>query len=586
MKNYFLKNALIHLLGIVTFIILFLYTGPDIISEPKVLFSDLGDTLVAISIMSWVSSCILDVVCSISNYPIFYPENGALFFTENMIGISIIYGVLLKLVDQYNYAYNLTIIFLGVANYYSMFVLMRFLGIKYIASIFSGICFAMTPYLIRYVPHIHLHALAFWPLSLIAVNKLIDTKKIEYIYAIAFLLALQLYFGISLGIFLTLIIFIVILVAQFISPCLLGCFIKRPRNYFGHTLGSALIFMLLVFPLAKGYSNVLKNHDFTRQINDTIAYSLDVLAIPIYLLPKQFINYFANPQVQLNIQHVSEAGLIGITPFVSILSYIVMLKYCKKGNMITKEYAFLPKATLIGALVVGSLMLGPVLIVAGHVTNISLPYSILYNVFPGIKGMRVPVRFIIPFSFFSAIIFGIALNYALNYLASKDASAGSGKDKILFVIVITFLIGAFVRDRVSYDYPKGVEAVRLQKIPKVYEYIKAHSNSPVLELPMWPPSETTFIYFYYQLFDNNPRLGGISSYFPVSFLKFQDNMSHCPDELCFNIISESSAQYLIVHLDSMNEKSRNSWLNFQYDINDFHFVGNIDSALLWSRNMK
>lgn len=575
----------LHVLGLVVFGILYLSTGPDILRSPHSLFADGGDTLIAISLMSWVNQCFATFGCNISDFPIFYPEKGVLFFTEHMIGMAIIYGLFVKLVGEFHYAYNLTIIAFDVANYYSMFLFLRFLRVNYVGAFLAGASFATTPYLLQYLPHIHLHPLFLWPIALMALSKFIETTNARWTYAIAALVAFQLYFAVSLGIMLAFIVVVIFIIGVLSEKFrLVRNFMTNPLYYFIHMGGVILLFYVLVYPLADGYSQIQKQHDFTRALYDSIPYSLDALAIPVHLISKHLFDVAMNLQPPLNIQHLSQAWLIGFTPFAALLMFGLMARLASGSGSsnnieIDSRLNFWKKTSVISALLTGSLMLGPVLVIAGHATKIPLPYSLFYGTFPGFSAMRVPVRFIIPFSFFLAIILGIVIHTALEYLVSKAPS----RRKVLPMIVIMVVLGAFVRDRVAFNYPNGVPATHFKTIPKVYDFIKDRPGSPVLELPLWPPSAPTFAYFYYQMFDWSPRLGGISSFFPASFFRLRDDTANCPSENCFKRISESTAEYLIVHLNHMDEDARKRWDVVAHDFLDFNFVGKIDGALLWSR---
>lgn len=184
-----LVSSGLHLLALLVFSFVYFLTGPEVLRSPHELFADRGDTLIAISLMSWVRHCIGISSCNIPDFPIFFPDKGALFFTEHMIGMSIIYAFYLKILTTPWFAYNLTIITFDFTNFYSLFFLMRFMGIGYIGAFMAGASFSLMPYLMQYLPHIQLHPLFLWPFSLIALIKFFETKRPVWLYAIAMMVA-------------------------------------------------------------------------------------------------------------------------------------------------------------------------------------------------------------------------------------------------------------------------------------------------------------------------------------------------------------------------------------------------------------
>lgn len=142
---------------------------------------------------------------------------------------------------------------------------------------------------------------------------------------------------------------------------------------------------------------------------------------------------------------------------------------------------------------------------------------------------------------------------------------------------------AFVVDR-SFPYSKRSVAWTETSIPVAYDVVKANPGLPVLELPMWPPSKETFKYFYYQIQDWNPRLGGISSFFPEQFYQLRGHMNSCPSQECFDIISKSKADILIVDMTSFNHDKQKHWIASDLDPYGFYLQEESDNeSMVWLR---
>ena len=88
------SSGLAHLVCLCAFILVCLIAGPDNFRAPHELLPDLQDSLLAMALMSWPAHCLQLPQCSIADFPIFYPEQGALFFTDGLLGIGLIFNLL------------------------------------------------------------------------------------------------------------------------------------------------------------------------------------------------------------------------------------------------------------------------------------------------------------------------------------------------------------------------------------------------------------------------------------------------------------------------------------------------------------
>lgn len=574
------RTAFAHIAGVAVFLFLYLATGPDTVRSPRLLISDTGDTLIAMSIMSWVSAGLSTANCRIADFPIFHPIQGALFFTEPMLGPAVIYGPLANCWGDQNFAFNLTVILLDALNYYSLFLFLRFLRIGHIASFCGAASFGLTPFLLRYMAHIQLHPLFPFSLTFMALTRFFEGRNGRWLYVIASLIALQLYFSTTLGIMLAFFVGLACLTACFSKDFALTSRLKQsPLHYLTNACLAFAVLIVLVLPLICGYYDVIKRFSFTRAWSDNIPFSLDSLAIVALLLRKAFVYLGVNWSIP--IQNESEVYLAGLTPFIAVLLLILTRRHFTTTLTASNRSRnlFWCKTAVILSILAGGLTLGPSLVFATHDTHFPLPYRLFCYIFPGFNAMRAPVRFLVPCLFFASIVFAYLLHYA-HVGATNNASL---KSRLLLVAAAILAIGAFAHDR-NISYPKGLLfSKELLPVPKVYEHVQNSPGLPVLEIPVWPPSFPTFSYFYYQSLDKNPRLGGISSFFPPSFFALRDNLSPKKHEKHLRFIASTEAKILIVHLCHLPHAEQTQWLALANDFDKFRFVGNIDGALLWTR---
>lgn len=190
--------ALVYLLCIGAFLLVCVLTGPEDFRAPHALLPDLEDSVLAMALMSWPAQCLQSPQCSIADFPIFYPEQGASFFTDSLIGIGLIFNSLkLFLSDQLSC--SLTLLPLSCLNFYSFFLLIRFTRIRYFAAFLAAVFAAMT-YVLQFGSHVQLYNLFLWPLSLLLCLKLLESRRPSWLYGLRVALVLTLYLSMSIAI--------------------------------------------------------------------------------------------------------------------------------------------------------------------------------------------------------------------------------------------------------------------------------------------------------------------------------------------------------------------------------------------------
>ena len=584
LKSFNRSQFISHILCLGGFGLLCIFTGPDNFRFPNQFLPDDQDTILAMALMSWPAHCIQSANCTISDFPIFYPQTGALFFTDSLIGIGLIFNSL-KIIFSNQLSYNLTLLTLTVANYYSFFLLMRYMRIRYFASFLAATMFAMMPYLMQYGAHIQIYFLCFWPLSLIAVLKLFETRNVRWMYVIGLLLSFTFYFSMSVAIKqLFFILFAGIVVFVSIKNSQRKKIIWQKWTV--HALISVFISGLLLFPLAYQYYLVRQEHPFIREIENSIPFSLDLIALPRYILssvlPEKILNIVGMRPVDL--QNYSDIAFSGFSTWMALFSCVIALKLLLPSDDVDtfrhSRVKILARISFASFLLSMVLMLGPYIVITGESTSIPSLYSLFYYFVPGFKALRVPVRFIVPMVLYAAILMGICLDLSLNILTESH----NKYQKITAFFLTAILFAALIVDRSSIEYTGRKLALSNSSVPSAYKVVQANPDKPLLELPMWPPSPKTFKYFHYMMLDWNPRLGGISSFFPEQFYQLRGHMNSCPSQECFDIISKSKADILIVDMTSFNHDKQKHWIASDLDPYGFHLQEESDNeSMVWLR---
>ena len=95
-----------------------------------------------------------------------------------------------------------------------------------------------------------------------------------------------------------------------------------------HSLISVFISGLILLPLAYQYYLVRQEHSFIREIENSIPFSLDLIALPRYVLssvlPENILNIFGMRPVDY--QNYSDIAFSGFSAWMALFSCVIALK--------------------------------------------------------------------------------------------------------------------------------------------------------------------------------------------------------------------------------------------------------------------
>lgn len=438
--------------------------------------------------------------------------------------------------------------------------------------LFGAVSFSAQPFILNYLAHIQLVPTFFFPLALLCITNLLNGKNTAYFY-LALVVICQFYFSMTLGVFIAFMITITLVVLGSLDTTFKKNVNLHRLLHIRYTLAAAALAFILLFPLLWNYGLIAHAYEFTRNLKDSVPFSTEPLALLVNYLP-----FTLNLD---HIQHWSESRFLGwLFPCV-VVAYFLS-RFSGQFPINHAPHSMLGVSIILMVLFI-LLMFGPFLIINGQQTNVPLPFALFYYIFPGFNGMRVPVRFVIPAVFMGSIAIALLLDrvsHRINVLGYKANWIVNKMRPMIFLL----LVAGWGADRMI-KYSDGIYASSLQPLPAVYNHIEIATEDPLLEIPVWPGS-VSVIYFYYQLFDNRPRLSGLSSFFPKSFFTLRDITDQCPSDNCLRYLESSTAKTLIVHLDKISAEKRGAWNLHLYNFGSFTYKGAFGESLLWERILK
>jgi hypothetical protein len=342
---------------------------------------DRGDPLLVTWILWWSTQAV-PLTDAWWNAPAFYPSQGVLAFSENLLGLAPITAPIIALTHAplvgYNAAFLLSYLFSGLGAYLLAFVLTR----RHDASFVAALAFAFAPYRLSHTQHLQLLSSYWMPVAIAALHLYLARPKWRWaaLFAVSWLLQ-----ALACGYYLFyLTIFVLLWLAWF-----------APRRLAARDAARLVVAWgaggLAIAPVLLGYRAIHATYGFKRSPVEVLNYSADVAGL-----------WSASPDslvwrwVHAGVGSESEQ-FPGLTVLILFVAGAVILVRQKGGS-------FRVKAKAAGAGVTGCfgfygltavlmwvLSLGPRPTFHGQPLGVYGPYALLMNL-PGFNGMRVPAR--------------------------------------------------------------------------------------------------------------------------------------------------------------------------------------------------
>lgn len=430
---------------------------------------DLGDPLFSMWRMGWIAHQLSGDPRPFFDANIFNPTPLTLTFSDSMLLPSLLAAPFLDAGLRPSIVYNAFFLAGILASGLATYFLVKRLTRSIPAAFIGGLLYTLHPYRFEHYAHFELQMTMWMPLGLLALLRFCDSLRLRDAMLAALCMAAQLYSSMYYGIFFPLFAGAIVITLLVLTRAPWGR-VLRPAAVAG------LVAVVLAAPLAGPYvrAQAIKGE---RDEGVVKFYSAD---IEDFFRPHQRLATYTGhllPDV-----HPERALFPGFSPLVlSLVSLAPPI-----GQM---RLAF-----TAGLLVAGDMTQG---------LNGSL-YPFLYDVFPPIRGMRVPARF--------SILLGIALavlaSFGVRRLLARCRTPAS---RALVLAGMTALVLVDLR-------PKLELMPVWREPPPIYDVLKVQADPVVLaEFPfeLTLPLVTNEIPFmYFSMWHWLPMVNGYSGFFP------------------------------------------------------------------------
>lgn len=229
---------------------------------------DLGDPLLSASLLWW-NAHVTPLTAAWWDGPWFHPEPGALAFSDHRLGASLLASPLQWAGLGAVAAYNVTLLFSFVASAVACFALVRALTGRADAAAIAGLAFGFNPYRMAHIEHLELLLAFGMPLSLLALHRYHQTRRVSWLLALAASILLQglcssyylLFFSIFMGLWIV--------------------WFMRPTEWrAGLAIGAvSLLPVALLAPIYLRFAEVHRHYGFRREGYEIAFQSADVTSV-------------------------------------------------------------------------------------------------------------------------------------------------------------------------------------------------------------------------------------------------------------------------------------------------------------------
>jgi hypothetical protein len=483
------------------------HTWPLASAPGRLSRNDNDDTLLNEWTLAWVAHQIVSDPVHLFDANIFYPERRTLAYSENLLVQSVMVAPVLWAGGSAVLAFNLALIAgFALTGWAAAFVMERWTG-SWLAGIMTGSLMAFNAHTLTRLPHVQAQHLEFFPLVLLALDRLLASPQTGDALKLAGWFVLQ-----SLA---------SIYFMVFTAVAIVSAVVVRPRDWLpprfllfaSKAAVAAGVAALALTPFLLPYVLLSRDHQgFSRSLDEVALYSA------------KLTDYFATAGT-LHFESWSRQFWKGDGLFPGVTALALTLVTFATGVAISDRRARM--AVAFGC-VAFALSFGP-----------AFPlYSAVYRMFPPMAAVRGALRFGQIALAAIAILAGFGLATLQKRITPRWALP------VCLALVLTANLEA-LRAPLTYKEYDG--------IPPVFKTLNIQGPAVVAAFPFYPPS-TIWLNARYMLYSTvfwKPMLNGYSGFTPVKYIEHAQHLSGFPDETAITYLESLGVTHVVVDGASM-----------------------------------
>jgi hypothetical protein len=500
---------------------------------------NLGDPALNTWVLSWESHALVNEPTNFFNGNIFHPYGEAIKYSEMMLPVVPLFGLVFAISGSAVLAHNLAIIGLIVFCLIATYLLAR----RWVGPVFAvvaAVSFSFSGYVFMHQGHLQLLTLGFFPLSFLALFRALEKRRIKDGLWLGICTALLTTGSLYYGAIWCVCLFVVVLVDL--------VRLKRPNRQWWYTIGTAsAVTAVLVGPIAFVYTEFSNRIPFGREVGGLGLNVIDFLTpAPGSLLYGGLVQWAAARQPDGISEHGFFLGFVVMS--LALIGLFVLVAARPRSFMPTGEDRSRYELGLTG--LTGAVAL--VLALGPEAKGITMPFQILADHVPGFDAIRAASRLAVPALLAAAVFAAWGLS---RLLSSARPGPGIVTTALVTSAILLEMWAAPLRADVGAREP-------------IREALESAPAGAVLELPMREVADFDFAYtegprMLASIGDWRPRFNGFSGGLPPEYLKDISMLSQFPADAAVQRASDLGVRYVVLH--GAENESRDSFSHAQVD---------------------
>jgi hypothetical protein len=524
---------------------------------------DRQDALLNVWITAWDGHQLLSDPVHLFDANIFAPYPRTLAYSELLLGNGLLALPLTAVTGNPVLGYNVALLLSFVLSGFGTYLLVLRLTRSPSAGLVAGAIFAFSSYRMTNLAQAQLLTTQWLPFALLSLHQLLRHPRLRHVATFVLFFCLQ-----ALSSFYYAILLALAVLAFLAWELVLGdegirhkgamgikdWFVAR-RKVLLFLLVAAFCCALIILPFALPYFQVQRELGFERTLADNEPFSASL---------RQYLMVPPGSVLHGRWLPSDNIPIAGGYPVDALFPGIVALALAGWG--LVRGRAGLRWFFLLLILVSFLLSLGPRLYLApGQAAglDVALPYAWLYNLVPGFKALRAPVRF----DALAMLALAVLAGYGVAALASSAEAArrqddrGTGNGKVsgwrwLAVCGLLLIVGLVVLESLVWPAAKAEPVPVGDTVPAVYRWLAGQDpadqrsvrRGPVLELPMaFTPGGPRLDYQYFSTYHWQTTPDGYSGFIPPKHGQIVYEMERFPSERSVSLLQALGVRYAIVH---------------------------------------
>lgn len=487
-------------------------------------------------IVAWVEHTLPRAPLHLFQANIFYPASDSLAFSEPLIVPAILGAPIAWLGGSPVLVFNLlTIAGLALTALAGYVVVFAWTGNE-MAALLSGSTFAFNTHTLTRLPHLQALHIYGLPLVLLAVDRLVSSRRARDAWLIALWVTVLAYSSGYLFVF-GVVLVIVALVARATE------WLPQARRVVPLLALAGAASAIAIIPLSLPYQRAANQQGMVRSLDNVTEYS----ATPAGYLAasgRLHLSTWGRPFFHDPVNSFFP-GVV-----VTLLAAVAIVGMRTRKDISRQRVIMLALIALVGF----------VLSLGTHTPV----YGWVYRVFPPMQGLRVAARFGNLFLLGMSGLAGLGLSRISSTLGSRPGAARYAPALAAVLVVMANLES--LRAPIEYQPFTG--------IPALYRSLATEGRVVLAEVPFYP-RQAAFENAEYVLNSTahwQPLMNGYSGYTPASYVRFADLFWYFPREYAIQAMRRAGVTHVMVHPERFG-KDAEEVINTLSARSDFELIG-------------